>query len=41
MESIKEKEKRMNQPSKETAKLLLQLIRITSLPVILEKPDKT
>lgn len=30
----------MNQPSKETAKLLLQLIRKTSLPVILEKQKK-
>jgi hypothetical protein len=30
----------MNQPSKETAKLLLQLIRKTSLPVILEKQNQ-
>jgi hypothetical protein len=30
----------MNQPSKETAKLLLQLIKKTSLPVILEKSVK-
>jgi hypothetical protein len=30
----------VNQPSKETAKLLLQLIRKTSLPVILEKSVK-
>lgn len=27
----------MNQPSSETAKLLLQLIRKTSLPIVLEK----
>jgi hypothetical protein len=27
----------MNQPSKETAKLLLQLMRKTSLPIILKK----
>lgn len=30
----------MEQPSKETAKLLLQLIRKTSLPVILEEQKK-
>lgn len=31
----------MSQPSKETAKLLLQLIRKTSLPVILESQNKS
>jgi hypothetical protein len=30
----------MNQPSSETAKLLLQLIKKTSLPVILEKQNE-
>jgi hypothetical protein len=32
----------MNQPSKETAKLLLQLIRKTSLPILIkEKKDES
>jgi hypothetical protein len=31
----------MNQPSSQTAKLLLQLIKKTSLPVILEKESKS
>lgn len=30
----------MNQPSSETAKLLLQLIKKTSLPIVLENQNK-
>jgi hypothetical protein len=31
---------KMNQPTKETKKLLLQLMKKTSLPVILEKQNE-
>lgn len=30
----------MNQPSKETAKLLLQLLKKTTLPILLEKQNE-